>query len=123
MAEATNGHEVDIYHERQRLQMCAIHAVNNLFQGTQIVNKEEMNEVCKELSPTSWLNPHMSALGVGNYDINAIMAVLSKRGYDIIWFDKRRYEESSLSNIYWNLANLKIEDEGLLCIFLLLYAI
>jgi len=106
MAEATNGHEVDIYHERQRLQMCAIHAVNNLFQGTQIVNKEEMNEVCKELSPTSWLNPHMSALGVGNYDINAIMAVLSKRGYDIIWFDKRRSpDDINVDNVYGILIN------------------
>lgn len=90
MAEAVSGQEIEIYHERQRLQMCAIHAVNNLFQGAQILRKEEMNEVCKELSPRSWLNPHKSLLGVGNYDINAIMAILSKRGYEIIWFDKRR---------------------------------
>lgn len=90
MAEASNGQKLEIYHERQRLQMCAIHAINNLFQGSHILGKEEMNDVCKELSPSSWLNPHMSVFGVGNYDINAIMAVLSKRGYEIIWFDKRR---------------------------------
>ena len=90
MAEAAGGKEVQIYHERQRLQMCAIHAVNNLFQGAQILKEEEMNEVCKELSPRSLLNPHKSVFGVGNYDINAIMAILSKRGYETIWFDKRR---------------------------------
>ena len=90
MAEGNNGQKLEIYHERQRLQMCAIHAINNLFQGAHILCREEMNDVCKELNPSSWFNPHMSMFGIGNYDINAIMAVLSKRGYEVIWFDKRR---------------------------------
>ena len=83
------GFSSSIYHERQRLQMCAIHAINNLFQDANACQKQDMNDICEELSPGHWLNPHKSNLGLGNYDVNAIMAVLQRRGYDIVWFDKR----------------------------------
>ena len=96
MAEAKNKKQDEIYHERQRLQMCAIHAINNLFQGSEVLQRKEMNEICKNLSPNSLMNPHKSALGVGNYDINAIMAVMSMRGYEVVWFDKRRQVEKFL---------------------------
>lgn len=91
MAEAAPSAHVEIYHERQRLQMCAIHAINNLFQNSSVINKEAMNAICKDLSPDCWRNPHKSLFGLGNYDINAIMAAVSTMGYEIVWFDKRRY--------------------------------
>lgn len=37
-----------------------------------------------------WINPHKSLLGLGNYDINVIMAALQLRGREAVWFDKRR---------------------------------
>ena len=28
--------------------------------------------------------------GLGNYDINVIMAALQKKNYETVWFDKRK---------------------------------
>ncbi len=36
-----------VYHEKQSLQMCLKHALNNLFQGP-VFEKEELNQICKE---------------------------------------------------------------------------
>jgi len=30
-------------------------------------------------------------LGNGNYDVNVIMAALQTRGFEAVWWDKRRY--------------------------------
>ncbi len=91
MAKADGDREEKIYHERQRLQLCGVHAINNLFQDGSAMNRELMNSICNNLSPNSFLNPHKSILGVGNYDINALMAALDMKGYEIVWFDKRRW--------------------------------
>jgi josephin len=32
-----------------------------------------------------------NTVGLGNYDVNIIMAALQRIGLDTIWFDKRRY--------------------------------
>ena len=46
--------------------------------------------VCCRLSPDTWINPHRSILGIGNYDINVIMVALQSHGYETVWFDKRK---------------------------------
>ncbi|CAG9856315.1 unnamed protein product [Phyllotreta striolata] len=79
-----------IYHEKQIRELCALHALNNLFQSKGAFTKEEFDSICKSLSPDNWINPHRSALGLGNYDINVIMKALQNRGYEAIWFDKRK---------------------------------
>ncbi|XP_055918076.1 josephin-like protein [Eupeodes corollae] len=79
----------EIYHERQRYQLCALHALNNLFQSD-IYTKAQLDEVCKNLSPKVWINPHRSVLGLGNYDVNVIMTALQERGCEAAWFDKRK---------------------------------
>lgn len=38
-------------------------------------------------------------LGLGNYDINVIMAALQKKGCEAVWFDKRKYVQSFLTTI------------------------
>ncbi|XP_047353189.1 josephin-1 isoform X2 [Vespa velutina] len=53
-----------IYHERQVKELCALHALNNLFQER--------------------------GFRLGNYDINVIMAALQRRGREAVWFDKRK---------------------------------
>lgn len=105
----------DIYHERQVRELCALHALNNLFQvrpytiiHTYIIftsfdfssyiasqargsyTKSELDNICNNLSPNVWINPHRSILGLGNYDINVIMAALQKKGREAVWFDKRK---------------------------------
>lgn len=71
-------------------ELCALHALNNLFQERGF-SKQELDQICYSLSPDVWINPHKSLLGLGNYDINVIMAALQTRGCEAVWFDKRRY--------------------------------
>lgn len=52
--------------------------------------KIQLDEICSKLSPNEWINPHRSVLGFGNYDVNVIMTALEMRGYEAIWFDKRK---------------------------------
>lgn len=107
-----------MYHERQIRELCALHALNNLFQGelcydSVIKNisskliiiliqlsvwliakgtftKAELDDICIQLSPNEWINPHKSMLGLGSYDINVIMTALQAKGCEAIWFDKRK---------------------------------
>ncbi|SPP86671.1 blast:Josephin-like protein [Drosophila guanche] len=79
-----------IYHERQSRQLCALHALNNLFQGRDPYTKSELDEYCYSLTPRSWLNPHRSWFGWGNYDVNVIMYALQQHHCETVWFDKRR---------------------------------
>ena len=43
-----------------------------------------------QLAPGTWINPHKSLLGLGNYDVNVLMSALQSRGYEAKWFDKRK---------------------------------
>ncbi|KAJ8722955.1 hypothetical protein PYW07_004135 [Mythimna separata] len=79
-----------IYHEKQVKELCALHALNNLFQTRGTYSKTELDAICSRLSPNVWINPHRSMLGLGNYDINVIMAALQKKGCEAVWFDKRK---------------------------------
>lgn len=46
------------------------------------------------LSPSTMVTPHKkSMLGNGNYDVNVIMAALQTRGFEAVWWDKRRSAE------------------------------
>lgn len=80
----------NIYHEKQVKELCALHALNNLFQVKGTFTKSDLDSICSRLSPNVWINPHRSMLGLGNYDINVIMAALQKKGCEGIWFDKRK---------------------------------
>jgi len=35
-------------------------------------------------------NPHRSMLGLGNYDVNVLMAALATKGCAVVWHDRRR---------------------------------
>ncbi|KAM7295893.1 josephin-1 isoform X4 [Ixodes scapularis] len=79
-----------VYHERQVKELCALHALNNLFQDASAFSKGSLDDICHSLSPDHLVNPHKSVLGLGNYDVNVIMSALQLRGYEAIWFDKRK---------------------------------
>ena len=36
----------EIYHERQYFELCALHALNNVFQDPNAFNKEQLDEIC-----------------------------------------------------------------------------
>ncbi|CAG2068042.1 unnamed protein product, partial [Timema podura] len=87
--------------------MCALHTLNNLFQEREAFNKYELDDICHSLSPNVWINPHKSLLGLGNYDVNVIMAALQRRGYEAIWFDKRKDPKClNLANIFGFILNV-----------------
>ncbi|XP_069689306.1 josephin-2-like isoform X1 [Periplaneta americana] len=96
-----------IYHERQVKELCALHALNNLFQERDAFSKTELDAICYSLSPNVWINPHKSLLGLGNYDINVIMAALQRKGHEAIWFDKRKDPKClNLDNILGFILNV-----------------
>ncbi|OXB60850.1 hypothetical protein ASZ78_014402 [Callipepla squamata] len=122
-----------IYHEKQRRELCALHALNNVFQDSNAFTREALQEifqrysirhwqkpllplvlrfagscsVCR-LSPNTMVTPHKkSMLGNGNYDVNVIMAALQTKGYEAVWWDKRRdVNVIALSNVMGFIMNL-----------------
>ncbi|CAL1610997.1 unnamed protein product [Knipowitschia caucasica] len=85
--------EGEVFHEKQRLEFCAIHALNNVLQE-RVFTKESADDICKRLAPQCMVNPHRSVLGTGNYDVNVIMAALQCRELAAVWWDKRRAIQS-----------------------------
>lgn len=79
-----------VYHEKQIKELCALHALNNLFQDKGCYNKVQLDEICRNLAPNDYVNPHRSILGLGNYDINVIITALHLKDCEAIWFDKRK---------------------------------
>lgn len=88
--EEYNNSQPRLYHQRQSLMLCAVHAINNVLQRD-AVTKADLNKICLELAPdcSPLLNPHRNALGLGNFDANALIVALQQTGHDIVWFDKR----------------------------------
>ena len=80
----------NIYHEKQSKQLCALPTLNNLFQNAGTFTKAQLDELCLQLTPNSWINPHRSMFGLGNYDVNVVMAALQLKQCDLVWWDKRR---------------------------------
>ena len=99
--------EVNIYHEKQSRQLCALHVLNNLFQDPHAFTKSDLDAISTRLSPNTWINPHKSMLGLGNYDINILMTGLQDWGYKTIWFDKRKSVETiQFENVYGFILNV-----------------
>lgn len=97
---------MEVYHERQRKMLCAVHALNNLFQEKDAYSKADLDAISYNLSSDTLVNPHKNVLGLGNYDVNVIMAALQLRDYETVWFDKRLSLESLvLENIFGMVVN------------------
>ncbi|KAJ3682669.1 hypothetical protein LUZ60_012896 [Juncus effusus] len=88
-----------IYHERQKLQFCLLHALNNLFQENDSFSRVELNNIAEKLeiddpnkqkwSPLSVIfKPHYNKVS-GNYDVNVLMATLESRKKKVVWHDRR----------------------------------
>ncbi|NXT31048.1 JOS2 protein, partial [Pelecanoides urinatrix] len=134
-SSSSGGPAAGPYHERQRLELCAVHALNNVLQRP-CFTQEAADEICKRhvvprfppprplfsiisvilliyfppptrLAPDARLNPHRSLLGTGNYDVNVIMAALQSLELAAIWWDKRRsLERLALGQILGFILNV-----------------
>lgn len=49
-----------------------------------------LDGICANLSPDDYINPHRSVLGLGNYDVNALMVALETKSMELAWFDRRK---------------------------------
>jgi josephin len=78
--------------------MCAQHALNGLFQS-KLVTRQILDDACLALTPSAIFSPHKSWIGLGNYDINVIMYIISNvsGGAFTKWFDNRHEIESVVS--------------------------
>ncbi|KAM3592204.1 uncharacterized protein V6R79_014663 [Siganus canaliculatus] len=71
-------------------------------------SRDTLQEIYQRLSPSTLVTPHKkSMLGNGNYDVNVIMAALQTRGFEAVWWDKRRDVGSiELSNVTGFILNV-----------------
>lgn len=91
--------ERGIYHERQRLQFCLLHALNNLVQEQDSFSRAELDAVADKLSHDDpegqqgkfslIFKPHHNTL-TGNYDVNVLIGALEARGKRVVWHDRRK---------------------------------
>jgi len=98
----------NLYHERQRLALCGVHAVNNLLQQKKY-SKADFDAVCLQLDSSTWFNRHRSFLGIGNYDVNVVTLLLQQENYTVQWHDQRNtinvetlQQHQHLTGILWN---------------------
>ncbi|KAK1312331.1 Josephin-like protein [Acorus calamus] len=93
--------DISIYHEKQRLQFCLLHALNNLLQERDSFTRSELDAIAEKLvrddperpnwaaKPLSLVfTPHHNAI-TGNYDVNVLIAALESRGKTVSWHDRR----------------------------------
>ncbi|KAL0179603.1 hypothetical protein M9458_025045, partial [Cirrhinus mrigala] len=74
-----------IYHEKQHRELCALHALNNVFQDGAAFSRDALQDIYQRLSPSTLVTPHKkNMLGNGNYDVNVIMAALQTRGFEAV---------------------------------------
>eukprot|EP00177_Eucheuma_denticulatum_P005193 GFKZ01009459.1.p1 GENE.GFKZ01009459.1~~GFKZ01009459.1.p1 ORF type:complete len:200 (-),score=19.68 GFKZ01009459.1:106-669(-) len=77
-----------VYHERQQLLRCGLHATNALLRGP-IYTASTMDEIADQMAVERswfrWSHPHRAIFGLGNYDVNVIMCALERRGLCARW--------------------------------------
>lgn len=107
-----------IYHERQSLFHCGIHAVNNILQSA-YYNKESFDKIAKDLYEIEkeskikhpLTNPYKNAFGLGNYDITVIETALNIKNYTLRWWDMRKSVEE-IDFFDESLIGIIINDRG-----------
>lgn len=95
-----------LYHEKQRLQLCLVHTLNALLQRNEF-KKADLDCIAENLHDSKWFNRHRSMLGLGNYDVNVLIAALETKDLKMIWFDSRRSAASlDFQKIYGFIFNV-----------------
>ncbi|KAI3526234.1 hypothetical protein L1887_05478 [Cichorium endivia] len=93
-----------IYHEKQKLQFCLLHSLNNLFQEKDAFTRKDLDDIAEKLveedpyegnrMPFSVIfKPHHNSL-TGNYDINVLIAAVERKGKRVVWHDRRNRASS-----------------------------
>jgi len=87
-----------------------LHAINNLLQEPAF-SRRSFDELCENLTPNKWINPHKSVIGTGYYDANVLAAALELKNCTWRWHDQRK----KLSDIDFNACLgilINVTDKG-----------
>lgn len=80
-----------IYHERQYLWRCGLHAVNALLRS-QVYTAQDLDVIADSLlthSTSSLRHPHRAPFRLGDYDANVLIVALGKLGFQTNWFSSQ----------------------------------
>lgn len=79
-----------LYHERQRLMQCGLHAVNNLLQ-IHAYDPADFDRIARQLPAFgTFFNPYKSAVPyLGNFDATVVLTALHESGWDVAQHDRR----------------------------------
>ncbi|XP_022947023.1 josephin-like protein [Cucurbita moschata] len=112
-----------VYHERQKLQFCLLHALNNLFQENDAFTRANLNATAEKLvleepnkepwTPLSFVfKPHHNTV-TGNYDITIEIELLQsiwmglrllmKLWFDGIWNSRHWDTPGKINELWYNL--------------------
>lgn len=86
------------------MQLCLLHALNNLFQEKDAFTRADLDGFAEKLSlddptPERWtpisvvFKPHHNLI-TGNYDVNVLIAALERKGKNVVWHDRRNRASS-----------------------------
>ncbi|CAF1104651.1 unnamed protein product [Didymodactylos carnosus] len=88
------------YHERQQLQLCGLHSLNNLFQAKDF-SKHSLDAIVKEYDKSCFL---------GNYDLQIILEALKRRDYTVRAIDiNESFDIFDFDRSFGLLLNIPIE--------------
>jgi len=102
----TKSDKKNIYHERQHLQLCALHSLNSLFQ-TKLFTKSNLDKIVNEYDKSLFNNDYKTFF-FGNYDLRILMTAIQRQGYKIRLIDINHGEiidKSNFSNYFGLLLN------------------
>ncbi|KAL4452415.1 hypothetical protein ABPG75_008077 [Micractinium tetrahymenae] len=101
------------YHERQRLQRCLQHSLNNLLQRP-AVGCADLDELANQLAPGRALqplfHPHRT-LFLGNWDVNVLELALQRHGKELQWHDLRdaSFQKLDLDACFGLILNIRAD--------------
>ena len=101
-----------LYHEKQRLQLCALHSLNSLFQKN-LFNKKNLDTIVSKYD-TSWCWNEYSSFYTGNYDLTILLDALEQHDYTLRAIDnKESFEQFDFSDCLGLLLNIPLKDHFL----------
>lgn len=108
-AEIARNSPSQFYHERQRLQLCALHSINNLFQRS-VMRKSDLDAIVQKFDK-SWCFNEYSTVFTGNYDLTIILEALKSHGYTLRAIDANEpFESFNLHQAFGLLLNKALDQ-------------
>ena len=68
-----------IYHEKQKWELCALHALNNVFQDSQAFSKPQLDDLCQRL--VSWVKGKCVVIKQNESEVGNDMLLVSDNLY------------------------------------------